>query len=237
MPAWLDALNAWLATHPQWLGLAVLVIACIECLAIVGLLVPGVALLFAVAVLAGGGALPLWQTLLLGYLGGLLGDALSYALGRRFHRDIRRLPLLRRHPEWLAQAEFYVQRYGVLGLLLGRFVGPLRPMLPAVAGMLDMPLPRFAAVSLLAAAGWAVAYLLPGWVAGAALRLPLPEGFWRQAGVLAGGLALLALIILASLRERRATAPLAAALGTLLLLALTLGTLLGLADAEAAHGR
>lgn len=224
MSAWFDALTAWLGAHPEWLGLAILLIACSECLTIVGIVVPGTVLLFAVAALAGSGALPLWQTLLFGYAGALLGDALSYAIGRRCHQDIRRLPLLRRHPEWLAQAEFYFQRYGVISLLLGRFIGPLRPMLPTVAGMLDMPLPRFAAVSLVAAAGWAVAYLLPGWAAGAALRLPLPEGFWWQAGVLAGGLlALLALTGQASLRERRTAAPLAAALSATLLLALFAG--------------
>lgn len=224
MPGWLDALTAWLGSHPHWLGLTVLLIACIECLAIVGLLVPGVVLLFAVATLAGNGVLPLWQTLLLGWAGGLLGDALSYALGRRFHQNIRRLPLLRKHPEWLTQAEYYVEQYGALGLLLGRFIGPLRPMLPAVAGMLDMPLLRFVAVSLLAAAGWAVAYLMPGWMAGAALRLPLPPGFWWQTGLLLGSVAaLLALIGQASLRERRTAVPLAAALSTLLLIALFAG--------------
>jgi len=224
MSQWLDSLTAWLGAHPEWLGLAIFLIACIECLTIVGIVIPGTVMLFAVAAMAGSGALDLWQTLLLGYAGGLLGDALSYALGRRFHQDIRRLPLLRRHPEWLAQAEFYFQRYGVASLLLGRFIGPLRPMLPTVAGMLDMPLPRFIGVSLLAAAGWALAYLLPGWTAGAALRLPLPEGFWWQAGVLGGGLAvLLGLIAQASLRERRTATPLAAALSAVLLLALLVG--------------
>ncbi|WP_455230168.1 VTT domain-containing protein [Geopseudomonas aromaticivorans] len=224
MSQWLDTLTAWLGAHPEWLGLAIFLIACIECLTIVGILVPGTVLLFAVAALAGSGALTLWQTLLLGYAGGLLGDALSYALGRRFHQDIRRLPFLRQHPEWLAQAEFYFQRYGVASLLIGRFIGPLRPMLPTVAGMLDMPLPRFIGVSLLAAAGWAVAYLLPGWATGAALRLTLPAGFWWQAGILFGALAvLLGLIAHACLRERRLAAPLAGTLSALLLLALFAG--------------
>ena len=61
---------------------------------------------------------------------------------------------MRHHPEWIAGAEAYFQRYGIASLLVGRFIGPLRPMLPMVAGMFDMPFPRFAAVSLLAAAGW-----------------------------------------------------------------------------------
>ncbi|MFZ2320406.1 MAG: DedA family protein, partial [Pseudomonas sp.] len=178
-----DSLIAWLALHPEWLGWAIFLVACIECLALAGILVPGVAILFGLGVLAGGGVLSLGETLLLALSGGLLGDALSYAIGRRFHQRIRRLPLLRDHPEWLDSAEQYMRRYGVGSLLIGRFIGPLRPMLPLMAGMLDMPLGRFLAVSVLAACGWSVAYLLPGWATGAALRLPLPEGFWGQAGV------------------------------------------------------
>ncbi|MQT44950.1 phosphoesterase, partial [Pseudomonas sp. FSL R10-0765] len=162
MGPWLDSVTSWLTTNPQWLGLAVFIVACVECLAIAGIIVPGTVLLFAIAVLAGSGALSLGQTLLLGFLGGLLGDMLSYALGRRFHQNIRRLPLLRTHPEWMTGAENYFQRYGIVSLIVGRFIGPLRPMLPMVAGMCDMPLPRFILVSLLAGAGWSVAYLLPG---------------------------------------------------------------------------
>lgn len=191
MGPWLDGLTAWLTAHPQWLGLAIVLVACTECLAIVGLIVPGTVMLFAIAVLAGSGSLSLGETLLLGYIGGLLGDALSYFTGRHFHQNIRRLPGLRHHPEWIGRAEGYFQRYGIASLLVGRFIGPLRPMLPMVAGMFDMPLLRFIGVSLLAGAGWAVVYLLPGWATGAALRLPLPEGFWGEAGVLAAGFAVL----------------------------------------------
>src|SRR5690606_39344799 len=82
MDAWISDLNLWLAQHPHWLGLAILLTACLECLAVAGLLVPGTVLLFAICVLAGGGALELWQVLLLGYAGGLRGDLLSYGLGR-----------------------------------------------------------------------------------------------------------------------------------------------------------
>lgn len=224
MTEWLHALIDWLGANPQWLGLAIFIIACVECLAIAGIIVPGIMLLFAVAALAGSGALGLGETLLLGYLGGLLGDAISYGLGRRFHQNIRRLPGLRHHPEWLAGAETYFQRYGVASLLVGRFIGPLRPMLPMVAGMLDMPLPRFIAVSLVAAAGWSVAYLLPGWATGAALRLPLPEGFWSEAAVVVVAvLVMIGLIVQGSLRHKRWATSLAAGLSLVLLVALFFG--------------
>jgi undecaprenyl-diphosphatase len=153
------------------------------------MIVPGTCL-FAVAVLAGSGALSLGETLLLGFLGGVLGDVCrtSWAgISTRTSAACRVAP----PPEWMAGAETYFQRYGIASLLVGRFIGPLRPMLPMVAGMFDMPFPRFFAVSLLAAAGWSVAYLLPGWATGAAIRLPLPEGFWLQAGIVAGSIAVM----------------------------------------------
>ncbi|MCT8962067.1 membrane protein DedA with SNARE-associated domain [Pseudomonas sp. TE36184] len=219
MGQWLDSITGWLTLNPQWLAAAVFIVACVECLAIAGLIVPGTVLLFAIAVLAGNGALSLSETLLLGFLGGLVGDGVSYFLGRHFHQNIRRLPGLRHHPEWMNGAETYFHKYGIASLLVGRFIGPLRPMLPMVAGMCDMPFPRFALVSILAAAGWTVAYLLPGWATGAAFRLPLPAGFWPEAGIVAACLAvLLGLSLNSSLRcHRRATGWIGCASLTLLI--------------------
>ncbi|OVZ42541.1 phosphoesterase, partial [Pseudomonas aeruginosa] len=218
----LDSFNAWMAANPEWLGLAIFLIAFLECAAIVGIVLPGVVLLFGVAVIAGSGALGLGETLLLAYAGGVLGDLSSYWIGRRFHQNIRRLPGLRSHPQWITAAEVYFERYGIASLLVGRFIGALRPMLPMVAGMLDMPFGRFLGVSLIAAAGWAVAYLLPGWATGAALRLPLPEGFWSEAGIVAACLAVLVgVVVQASLRRKRWATAVAAALSLVLLLAMT----------------
>ena len=112
MSVWLDNLTTWLSGNPQWLGVAIFVIALLECLALVGIVLPGVVLLFSVALLAGSGILTLWQTLLLAYTGALCGDMISYALGRRFKHNIGRLPVLRHHPQWILRAELYFRHYG-----------------------------------------------------------------------------------------------------------------------------
>ena len=224
MPEWLTTLTGWLADNPQWLGLSLFLVACLECLAVVGLLMPGTVLIFGIAVLAGSGVLSLGETLLLGYAGGLLGDLLSYGLGRRYHQNIRNMRGLRDNPQWLTRAELYFERYGIASLLVGRFIGPLRPMLPLTAGMLDMPFGRFLLVSLVAAAGWAMAYLLPGWTAGAAVRLPLPAGFWPEAGVVIAVLLLLiGGVVHCSLHQMRWVTPYAAALSAATLIGLFIG--------------
>jgi undecaprenyl-diphosphatase len=224
MGSWLDSITSWLTANPSWLSVAIFVVAFVECLAIAGIIVPGTVALFAIAALAGSGILPLGEALLLGFLGGLLGDAVSYFLGRRFHQNIRRLPFLRHHPEWIGSAEAYFQRYGIASLLVGRFIGPLRPMLPMVAGMFDMPVIRFAVVSVIAAAGWSIVYIMPGWAAGAAMRLPLPEGFWPEAAVVGAGLALLlGIAVQASVRGKRYATKLIALSAFILLIAVFLG--------------
>ncbi|KPW92923.1 MULTISPECIES: bifunctional DedA family/phosphatase PAP2 family protein [Pseudomonas syringae group] len=220
----LNGMTGWLTANPSWVAVAIFLVAFIECVAIVGIVVPGTVIMFAIAALAGSGILPLSEVLLLGFLGGLLGDAVSYFVGRRFHQNIRQLPGLRTHPEWMEGAEKYFHRYGIASLLVGRFIGPLRPMLPMIAGMCDMPLPRFVAVSVLAAAGWSIAYLMPGWAAGAAIRLPLPEGFWPEAAVVGGGLAVLfGLSIQSSIRQKRYATRLISALSLMLVAALFFG--------------
>ncbi|EKG35173.1 PAP2 super family protein/DedA family protein [Pseudomonas syringae pv. avellanae str. ISPaVe013] len=220
----LNGMTGWLTANPSWVAVAIFLVAFIECVAIVGIVVPGTVIMFAIAALAGSGIRPLSEVLLLGFLGGLLGDAVSYFVGRRFHQNIRQLPGLRTHPEWMEGAEKYFHRYGIASLLVGRFIGPLRPMLPMIAGMCDMPLPRFVAVSVLAAAGWSIAYLMPGWAAGAAIRLPLPEGFWPEAAVVGGGLAVLfGLSIQSSIRQKRYATRLISALSLMLVAALFFG--------------
>lgn len=220
----LNGMTGWLTANPSWVAVAIFLVAFTECVAIVGIVVPGTVIMFAIAALAGSGILPLSEVLLLGFLGGLLGDAVSYFIGRRFHQNIRQLPGLRTHPEWMEGAEKYFHRYGIASLLVGRFIGPLRPMLPMIAGMCDMPLPRFVAVSVLAAAGWSIAYLMPGWAAGAAIRLPLPEGFWPEAAVVGGGLAVLfGLSIQSSIRQKRYATRLISALSLVLVAALFFG--------------
>jgi membrane-associated phospholipid phosphatase len=59
------------------------------------------------------------------------------------------------------------RRHGTKGIVIARFVGAVRPFVPAVAGMLHMPLKRYAPASAFAALSWAAVFLAPGWIFGA----------------------------------------------------------------------
>lgn len=184
---WLPPLLAWINQHPQLAGLVVFLVALTESLAVVGLIVPGALIMFGAGALIATGTLEFWNTFLLAVFGAVLGDGLSYLLGHHYHQQLRHMWPFRLHPKILARGEDFFRRHGGKSVIIARFIGPVRPVLPVVAGMLDMPATRFFAVNLLSALAWAPAYLLPGMAFGASLTL---------AGEVAGRLALLLAIFL-----------------------------------------
>lgn len=167
----LDVLLAWVAQHPYWSGAAVFVISVAESLAIVGLFIPGTIVMFGIGALVASGALELWTTLGYAAAGAVLGDSLSYWLGRHYHERLRAMWPFKRYPQALARGEHFFHRHGGKSVVLGRFVGPIRPIIPVVAGMMNMAPARFLAVNVLSALLWAPAYTLPGVVFGASLGL------------------------------------------------------------------
>ncbi len=167
----LDTLLHWLSAHPGLAGAAVFAIACLESLAVVGLFMPGAVLMFAVGAIIGAGALPFWPVLAWAVAGAIAGDGVSFWLGRRFHDGLATRWPFRAHPQWLGTAIAFFHNHGGKSVLMGRFVGPIRPVIPAVAGMMDMPAPRFFVINVFSALLWAPAYLLPGVVFGASLGL------------------------------------------------------------------
>jgi len=166
-----DLLIDWINRYPAWAGMVVMLIAFFESLALVGLFLPGAILMFGIGALVGGGALPLWSTLVWAAIGAIAGDGVSFWLGRHFHQRIRVMWPMRTHPELLAQAIDFFHRHGGKSVLLGRFVGPIRPVIPVVAGMLDMPTNRFLVANVISGLLWAPVYVLPGMVFAASLGI------------------------------------------------------------------
>ncbi len=169
-----------LTQHPHWLVIAVLLTALLESLALVGILVPGVLLIFLLGTLAGSGLLSLEVTLLAAAAGAILGDGISFYLGRIFHERLHGIWPFRRYPEMLARGETFFRSHGGKSVVIGRFIGPIRPVIPMVAGMFDMPARQFFAFNCISALGWAPVYVLPGFLVGASLTvdLELPRHFY-----------------------------------------------------------
>ncbi|MGM0570694.1 bifunctional DedA family/phosphatase PAP2 family protein [Marinobacter sp.] len=174
MQPMIQDLTQWLAAHPGWLTSAVFATALLESLAVAGILVPGVAILFAVAMLAGQTGTPLLHILAWGAAGAIAGDLLSFWLGRRLQGRLHQVWPFRRHPLMVRRAENLFALHGGKSVVIGRFVGPVRPFIPMVAGAFNMPTRRFVFVNVASALAWSPFYLIPGFAVGSALAGPEP---------------------------------------------------------------
>lgn len=149
--------------------LAVALVAFLESMALVGLLLPGALMMAGFGALIGSGQLSLYSAWLAAFVGGVLADWLSFGLGWRFKGLVHRSRLAR---PWLDIIERALHKHNMLTVLLGRFVGPTRPLVPIVAGMLNLSALKFAIPALLGAVLWPPVYFMPGILTGAAIDIP-----------------------------------------------------------------
>ncbi len=187
---WLQEL---ITAYPLASGLFVFTTAFLESLLVVGVIVPGALLMIIFGALIALDILNGWTTLAYAIAGAIAGDGLSFWIGRRFRDQLRGMWPFTKYPGLLKRGEDYFIRHGGKSVLFGRFVGPVRAVIPTIAGMMDMRPSRFALVNILSALAWAPAYLLPGLVFGASLELA-SEVAVRLVGLIFG-LAILLLFV------------------------------------------
>jgi len=180
----LQPLLHWIGENPQHAGWVVFAMALAESLAIVGMLVPGVVILFGAGTLIGAGVLNFWEMCAWAVAGAVIGDGLSYWLGHHFEYLTGRFRWFRLHPDHLDKGTRFFRQYGDLSVAVGRFFGPIRAIVPLVAGLLHMPPHRFYIANILSALVWAPAYLAPGMLLGEAVHdAGLKALLWPAAGV------------------------------------------------------
>ncbi len=152
----------WIQINPNWAGWVLFSVALLESLAVIGMLVPGVAIMFGIGALIGLGILDFYAMVIWSFLGAVLGDGLSYGLGYYYRHQIYQIWPLSRYPRLIQEGEQFFQQYGQGSVVLGRFIGPIRAVIPLVAGIMNMTPRPFFMANIISALIWAPAYLLPG---------------------------------------------------------------------------
>ena len=192
-------LTIFLHTHPHHAVWCTFLISFAESLAIIGSLVPGSVTMTAIGILAGSGIMRIDLTYGAAILGAVAGDTASYALGSIFSERITKMWLFMRYPQWINYGKAYFARYGGNSVLIGRFFGPLRSIIPMIAGMLHMSRGHFFIANVISGIGWAILYVTPGVLIGAASTELSTEQSTQLFGII---LLLLTLVWLASLATK-----------------------------------
>jgi len=186
----------------SWTYLLVGVMAFAETGAFLGFIAPGEVTVIVGGVVAGQGKIAVIPLIALVWVAAVAGDVVSYYLGRRLGRDV-----LEKHgkrvkitPERLDRVEDFFARRGGMTILIGRFIGFVRPIAPFLAGSTRMPFRRFIPYDVLAAGLWSATFVLLGYV------------FWQSFGQVAriaregalalGGVVVLGVVVVAVVRHR-----------------------------------
>ncbi len=148
--------------HAQWAAPIVFALAFAESLAFISLLVPAWGALVAMGALIKSGGIEFVPVWIGGSLGAACGDWLSYWVGLKLEHGVAKVWPLSRHPDLIPRGEAFVTKWGILGIFIGRFFGPLRASVPLVAGIFEMPYWRFQFANFISAFIWAAALLTLG---------------------------------------------------------------------------
>lgn len=185
--SWSQELLNWVNANPGWGVLIVFLVAFFESLVLIGILLPGIMILFGIGTLIGLGVIDVLPVWLAASSGAFLGDTLSFALGYRYRQHLLEIWPFSRYPGVMDRGIQFFKSHGAKSVVAGRFIGPLRPVIPAVVGIMRMSPSRFVAVDLAACIAWAPAFLIPGILFGASLEVA-SEYTGRLAMVLVIGL-------------------------------------------------
>lgn len=170
MTSLIDPLISFVSTHAWLAYLTLFLAALLEAVPVVGAVIPGSTIIFALSALVPGGQLQLAWVLLVAIAGALLGDGSAFLLGYREQREILKTWPLSNYPRLVSQSEAFFHRWGTLAVFFARFVPPIRAFVPITAGALGMKPAMFYAVNIPAVLLWAPAHVLPGVLAVSALH-------------------------------------------------------------------
>jgi membrane protein DedA with SNARE-associated domain/membrane-associated phospholipid phosphatase len=177
-------------TLGQWTYLLAGGLAFLETAAFMSFIAPGEVTLVLAGVIAGQGEINILVLLGIVWVAAVLGDCVSYLLGRRLGRAfvLRHGPRVKITRERLETVERFYEEHGGKMVVIGRFVGVLRALGPFIAGASKMPFGKFLPYDVVGAVAWGSAFVMLGYI------------FWQSFDQLTkvagtGGLALGTLIV------------------------------------------
>jgi membrane protein DedA with SNARE-associated domain len=175
-----------------------------------GVPVPGETILVAASVYAGTGRLNIVAVGIVAVLAAVAGNCIGYTIGyfggRALVLRFGRYVFLT--SERLDRAERFFARRGGLVIVVARFVEGLRQAAGIIAGIAEMPWPRFLASSLLGAVLWVAVWAPIGYLAGTDIGTIYATATRYSLYLLFALILLIAIVIVrAVVRRRRARAP------------------------------
>ncbi|XBC41378.1 MAG: DedA family protein [Buchnera aphidicola (Nurudea yanoniella)] len=142
------------------------IVAFLESLALVGLFLPGIVIMAALGTLIGNGELNFYPAWIAGFIGCISGDIVSYYFGWKFKKKLKNFNFLKKNKTIVKKITNTLHKYTAITILIGKFLGPTRPLISMVCGMLNIPIKKFFVFTTFGCILWPPVYFFPGIITG-----------------------------------------------------------------------
>ena len=129
----------------------------------IGALIPGTIIMILAGLGAHDGLISIWPAILLGIVGAMIGDTISYGMGRF---GWQRLGPETRLVRWAERMREPLLNHSIWLIMTYHFAGYSRLVGPAAAGFLRMPFLRWMVIDYIGVALWATAFIGAGYLLG-----------------------------------------------------------------------
>ena len=138
-----------------------------ECGLLIGFLLPGDTMLFAVGLVAATPGSDVNLALLIAgtVVAAIAGNHVGFVLGRRYGRTWVEQRSSARARDHVRRAEGFYDRYGAIAVVVARWIPWVRTFTPVVAGAAAMDVRRFTVANVAGALPWAIGLPLLGYLA------------------------------------------------------------------------
>jgi len=131
---------------------------------LMGFFLPGDSLLFTIGVVAGAGELNIVAIIASLIAAAITGVASGYMIGRKTGPKIFNRPDSRLFKqENLQKTKAFYEKHGGKAIIYAQFVPIIRTFTPFMAGVAQMPYPRFAMFNVIGSVGWVTSMTLLGY--------------------------------------------------------------------------
>lgn len=159
-----DGIVSFVRVHQSWAIPIAFLVAFGESVCFLSLVWPGTAILVGITALFAASGMELsilWPSIIAAALGGSVGYAVSYWVGVYFKDSVPKIWPFSTHPHLIPQGQEFFQKWGAWGVFFGHFFGPVRAVIPVVAGMFRMPQIPFQIANFASAFIWAAGVIAP----------------------------------------------------------------------------
>lgn len=153
-----------------WTYITLFLVSFFDTLIVIGAFFPASLFVVAAGFFSVHTNLNIWASVAIVTFGGLVGDMISYFVGRKGTNWFKGEKKLLK-ASYLDKGKAFFLKYGDRSIIIGRFLGIIKSIIPFVAGLYRMRIKKFIFLNLVSGLVWTVVHIGIGYILGKTIEV------------------------------------------------------------------